>query len=194
MRYLLLPLLLLIFTHARSQDTIIWRPDYQLKLSDFASPSTEVDSSLTSFSLNSAVNIEFSYFMPRAQFAFTKNFNSDVQAVFNRSASVLVAPNQQYAHQLLDFAQYQFDLSELYARKFRKALHDQKHFFTKGDFYKAIYDKLLAEENDANARVGKESNYGENQAVLKTEHEKVLQELKTLSDYCRTCPPPKKVK
>jgi hypothetical protein len=43
---------------------------------------------------------------------FTKNFNSKVDCNFQRDAALIVAPDST-ANKLVQFAQYQFNLSEL---------------------------------------------------------------------------------
>jgi hypothetical protein len=49
--------------------------------------------------------------------------------LFQRDAGSLIAPDTITANKLLDFASYEFDLSELYARKLRKEIYEQKGTF-----------------------------------------------------------------
>jgi hypothetical protein len=50
----------------------------------------------------------------------TKNFNNKVKAVFTRNTSYLVANTEEQKQQLVAYSQCIFDVTELYARKFRK--------------------------------------------------------------------------
>jgi predicted DsbA family dithiol-disulfide isomerase len=46
-----------------------------------------------------------------------------------RDAASLIAPDTIKANKLLQFASYEFDLSELYARKLQKEIYEQKKVF-----------------------------------------------------------------
>jgi hypothetical protein len=98
------------------------------------------------------------------------------------------------ALQMVQFGQYSFDLSELYSRKFRKELFEQKGAFSDPNFFQPIYNNLQTEMNNVHARVGKATDLGRNESLLKHEHEQVLAEIALLSDFCRECKPPKKKK
>ena len=177
-----------------SQTVIDWTPNYELTLSDFQSVASEINSNLNTYSIQSGAKMDFAFHMNNAQFMFTKNFNSKVRTVFNKTSASISAPDSSYAEQLLRFGQYNFDLTELYARKFRKELYEQKDAFSSASFFRPIYDKLQVEMNDINTRVLKESELGKNKELLEKEHQLVLAEIETLADFCKECKPPKKKK
>lgn len=132
--------------------------------------------------------------MTRAEFMFTKNFNSKVNANFSRSGSYFYASSEEQATQLVDFAQIQFDLMELSARKLRQKLYENKGVFSGVDFYKSLYDEVLKEQNERINQISKDTKLGEDRALLSIEKKKIVQEIKELANFCATCKPPKKKK
>ncbi|HRB54651.1 MAG TPA: hypothetical protein PLD87_13320, partial [Bacteroidia bacterium] len=74
------------------QNKIEWDGKYQLQLSDFQSPASQIGE-IDSYSLLTGSGMEFSFYMNNAEFMFTKNFNSKVNCSFNRNAASLVAPD-----------------------------------------------------------------------------------------------------
>lgn len=194
MQRLLIPFFLLVLTSALGQPVIEWTPDYTLQLEDFQSPQTEVNRQLSSYSVISGANMDFSFHMTTAQFMFTRNFNSQVVTVFHKNAAVITAPDTLRALELVRFGQYSFDLTELYSRKFRKELYDQKGAFSEVNFFEPIHQQLLEEMNAEAARVLKVTDFGSNSALLESEHHLVLLQIKELADFCKDCKPPKKSK
>jgi hypothetical protein len=195
MKTLLLSVVLTFTSIVSFGQTIIdWTPGYILKLSDFQSPISEINNELNTYSIQSAATMDFAFHMSSAQFMFTKNFNAKVRTIFNKSAASISAPDSVYAEQLVRFGRYNFDLTELYSRKFRKELYEQKGAFSNASFFRPIYDKLQIEMNNTNARVLKESELGKNKELLDNEHKLILVEIETLSGFCKECKPPKKKK
>lgn len=193
MKNTLILFFLLLSTIANAQNTIEWDGNYQLQLSDFQSAATKINGGNV-YSLNSSSTIDFSFSMSNAEFMFTKNFNSKVDCYFKRGAAVLVAPDSQRAQDLLDFARYDFDLSELYTRKFRKKMFEEKGAFSNISFFKPLYDEIQKEFVDRNATASTETDLGHDKEKLKKLHEAVLVEIAELSDFCKTCKPSKKKK
>ena len=187
-------ILLLTLNFCFSQTSVDWSFDYQLDLSDFDSNETEINNELTTYSISSGAQIDFSFEMSTYQFMFTKNFNKKVKTVFNKKSAVIVAPDSLTAIRLVRVGQYGFDLTELYSRKFRKEIYEKKGAFSGVSFFKPIFNDLQDKMNAENARVMKTSNLGENQILLKQEHDKILQEIDKLSDFCFDCKPLKKRK
>lgn len=95
-----------------AQNSIEWDGVYQLRITDFKSPSSKVGES-NIYSLHTVANMDFSFQMSNAEFLFTKNFNSKVSCIFNRDAASLIAPDSVTAYQMLNFSRYEFDLSEI---------------------------------------------------------------------------------
>lgn len=177
-----------------SQSIVTWSPTYQLTLADFQSPESEINPALTSYSIYPGARIDFHFQMSSIEFMFTKNLNSKAKATFNKNAAVIIAPDSTLANQLVAIGQYSFDLTELYTRKFRKALFEQKNAFSKSNFYQTLFTQLHDEMNAESARVSKITELGKNEALLSIEHQQVLAAITLLSDYCMTCTPPKKKK
>lgn len=176
-----------------SQNIIGWDGNYKLQLSDFQSPATLIGQT-NQYSLNSGAIIDFAYAMSSGEFMFTKNFNSKVNCCFHREMASIVAPDSATAHALLDFARFGFDLSELYARKLRKKIYEEKGAFSDPSFFKPLFDENQAELNKRHTIASLETDLGKNQLKLADLHREVLLELEQLSDFCKDCKPPKKKK
>lgn len=176
---------------AIAQEPIVWNPDYELQLSDYQSPESEINAALTSYSIYSGSKIDFSFNMNSVSFMFTKNFNDKVKAIFQRNLAVLVAPDSLTANQLLQFGRYDFDLVELYSRKIRKKIYEEKGAFSDASLFQPIFNELQQEMNTVSAQVFKATDFGKDAEMLQIEHNKVINEINTLSDFCMTCKPKK---
>lgn len=187
--------LLLLFstTIACAQNTIDWTRDYTLQIADFQSPATQIGGTNV-IGLYAAAGIEFSFQMSNWEFLFTKNFNAKVSCTFDRAASSIVAPDSTRAASLLRYARFQFDLSELYARKFRKKLYEKKGLFSDVSFFRPIFDTIQRKFSERNTMAQKQTKMGTDTARLKALHEEVLKEIQKLPHYCSACKPPKKQK
>ena len=175
-----------------AQDEIAWSQDYELELSDFQSPQSEINSELTSYSLFSGASVYFSFNMSSYEFMFAKHFNDKVRCIFNPKIAILYAPDSAKANELLEVARFTFDLNELYARKFRKRLYEEKGAFSDASFFHPLYDEILEEMNMVISEIAKQTDLGKDDQLLEQEHVKVLDEIEGLSDFCLDCKPPKK--
>ncbi len=178
---------------AQAQQKLEWDGVYQLQLSDFQSSSTQIGDSKI-YSIHSASGLDFAFHMTNAEFMFTKNFNQKVSCYFNRSAASIVAPDSLFAEDLVNFARYEFDLAELYARKLRKRLNEEKGTFSDVSFFKPVYEQIQGEFNVRHSNAGRITDLGRNRQALAALHQEVNQELTALSDYCKMCKAPKKKK
>ena len=174
-----------------AQEPMEWTPDYELQLSDYQSPESEINAALTSYSIYSGAKIDFSFNMNSVSFMFTKNFNSKVKAIFQKNLAVLVAPDSLTANQLLQFGRYDFDLVELYSRKIRKKIYEEKGAFSDSSLFQPIFNELQEEMNTVSAQVFKATDFGKDAELLLKEHNKVVDEINALSDFCMTCKPKK---
>lgn len=138
--------------------------------------------------------MDFSFYMSNAEFMFTKNFNSKVNCTFKRDAALLVAPDSLTAMDLLSFARYEFDLSELYARKFRKKIYEGKGAFSNVSFLQPIYNDIQAEFTKEHTAAAAATDLGRNKETLKELHDEVLKGIQELPDFCKACKPQKKKK
>ncbi len=184
----------LTFVITFGQSTYEWSASRNLNLSDYTSPQTKVNATVTTYSITPGASIDFSFSMSYSAFMFTKNFNKKVKTVFNKNAAAIIAPDSTIAKRLLKLGQYQFDLTELYSRKLRKEIYEKKRTFSGLEFFKPIFDTLKNELNAENTRVFNSTNFGEDETLLKQEHDTVLQEIENLSAFCFHCKPPKKKK
>ena len=107
-------------------------------------------------------------------------------------ASVLVAQNKTQVENMIHLTKFDFDLSELYARKIRKELHQNKKTLSKGTFFRKYYEEMIAQRNERSSRVYAETELGKDKELLEKEHEVVKEEIEKYSDYCFECKPPKK--
>ena len=190
MKKLLVAVFLLNFFLLQGQNKIEWDGKYSLKLSDFQSPSSQIGD-VNIFSIQTGSTFDFEYVMNAVEFMMTKNFNDKVDCYFLRNNAVLIAPDSVMAYDLLAFAQYTFDLSELYARKLRKSLYENKNAFSKYNFYKEYFDKMQNDYVREYSDAGKMTNLGRDRKKLNELHRKVLKEIDDLSQFCKTCKPKK---
>ena len=188
---MIVTLVVFIGGHIQAQDAIEWDDIRQLQLTDFRSPATQIGGG-NSYSLHSAAGFDFAFQMSRGEFMFTKNFNEKVSCTFRPGASVLVAPDSVIALQLLAVARYQFDLNELYARKFRQRMYEEKGTFSDVSFFRPAYDALQQEMAERHARAAADTDIGRREGDLQVLHRAVITEITVLSDFCRTCKPPRK--
>ena len=182
------------FSLIYGQSKLNWSAEYKLTLEDFKSPQTEIDKNLNTYFMLSGSEIGFNVQMSNYEFMFTRNFNSKIQVAFDKNSAVISAPDSSLAKQLVRFGQYEFDLNELYARKFRKKVYDEKKTFSSMNIFQSRLNKIQEEKNAEIARVSKSSNLGEDKESLELEHQKVLSEIDSLSDFCLECKPQKKRK
>ncbi|SEI84112.1 hypothetical protein SAMN05216327_104179 [Dyadobacter sp. SG02] len=193
MKYLYLVVLLICSLSASCQNIIDWDDNYQLELSDFQSAKTSIGSG-DMYSLSVPAHMNFSFHMSSYEFMFTKNFNSKAVCNFNRSAGLIVAPNQEIALSLLALARYDFDLCELYTRKVRQGLYENKGTFSDVNFFQPIFTRLETEYVDRSTTAHQETDLGRDQEKLDLLHQQVKKEIGELVDFCKTCKPPKRKK
>ena len=183
----------LLVSSIYSQNEIAWDGKYQLQQSDFQSPSTQIGNT-NIYNLSISSGFEFSFSMSNVQFMFTKNFNSKVTNAFKPKSAALVASDVETAKYLIDFAQFQFNLSELYARILRKRLYEGKKTFSNISFFKPIYDEIQNEYSQRITNASKETEIGKKKEKLKLLKEHVLKEIDELSNFCKECKILKKLK
>ena len=176
---------------AQDSNVIDWSKEYKLQLSDFKSRGTQL-SGANIYSLHNSATIDYSMQMIMFQFMATKNFNSKVSCRFYPESAAIIAPDEETALCLLNFAQYEFDVSELYSRKFRELLYEEKSTFSDLDYIKPLFEKIKKEQVERISYAGKITDLGRNAKELKKLHEEVIKEIEELSDFCKECKPKKK--
>lgn len=135
---------LMIALQINAQNAIEWDGKYQIQLSDFKSKATQIGN-VSSNSIQTVSGLNFSIQMSNVEFMFTKNFNSKVSSTFKRESASIIATDTITAERMVKFAQYEFDLSELYARKLRKDLYVNKGTFSDISFLQPLYDAIQKE-------------------------------------------------
>ncbi|PZF72005.1 hypothetical protein [Taibaiella soli] len=193
MKKILFSISLLTSIYSNGQSVIQWDGQYQLQFSDFQSKATQLTGARV-YSINPGDRISFAYNTTNGQLLFTKNFNSTVSCSFNREIAALMAPDEETANALLNYARYEFDLSELYARKLRKRFYEGKTIASGITFFDPLYDAVQKEYSARNGLDAQETDMGRNEILLKEKHEQVLKEIADLEDFCKTCKPAKKHK
>lgn len=191
--YLIATVLFLFSAPIIAQNTVEWNENYKLQLSDFQSNGTQIGNTQIN-SIHTASGLDFSLQMSNIEFMFTKNFNSKVSSTFKREAASIIATDTITAKHLLDFAQYEFDLSELYARKLRKDLYTNKGTFSDISFLQPLYDAIQKKYIEEHDIASNKSNIGQNEKMIKELDADVLKRIQELSDFCKNCKPPKKKK
>jgi len=193
MKKLLFIVSILFCANSYSQNEINWDGKYQLKISDFQSSSTKVgDVKVNSFMI--VIGADLNFGMSNIEFMFTKNFNSKINNSFKRQSSSIIAVDDQNAQAMVNLAQYGFDLSELYARKLRKKIFEEKRTLSDVSFLKPLYNENQKELNELISKTSNETNLGNEKDKLEKLHEQVLKEIEGLSDFCKDCKTPKKIK
>jgi len=189
-RSLLIVLFVFIISGLFGQTKIEWTEGYKLKLSDFQSPSTKIGN-VNRYFLQTGSSFDFEFSMSSYEFMFTKNFNNKVDCYFSRNIATLIAPDTSFANDLINFEQFAFDLSELYARKLRKELFENKAAFSSYDFFHEYFDKIQNEYTERYSEAGNVTDLGRNKDKLKELHKNVLDEIHGLSEFCKSCKPKK---
>ncbi len=178
---------LLYTTNCFCQEEIEWQPDYRLTLKDFHSPATNLNAEI--LSIYPGTRIDFSYQMSSYEFMFRKNFNDKVVCKFMRPLASITATDTIAAYHLLQLAQYDFDLGELYARKIRKRMFEEKDAFSGAQFFQPIFNEMDKEKTIRSNEVFSTTQLGQDTVKLKAFHTVVLQEIEQLPDFCRDCKP-----
>lgn len=193
MRSICVLILLFLASPLKGQDILEWDENYEIRLSDFKSNTTRIGNSNV-YSLKSNITMSFSFYISNMEFMMTKNFNSKVNCSFNRSSASFVAPDTLTALSLIDFARYEFDLSELYARKLRQKIFESKGAFSDINFINPLYNQVHQELADRHNLAMQITNIGLDKEKLELLHKEVKEELDQMADFCKTCKPPKKKK
>src|SRR5690606_16147310 len=112
-------------------------------------------------------------------------FNNKVSAYLTPTSSSLLASDETLAQHFIDFANYQFDLCELYARKLRKTLFEMKKMSSSIQFIQNHFDSMMMAYHNELTLAMQQTHMGENKEVLKMIHEKVQEEILALEEFCK---------
>lgn len=153
-----------------------WSAIDRISISDFG---MDIESSkhhpcFAQFSINYSVN-GFDF--------MTKNFNQKVECGMLRSASWINAdaPDQS---RLIYFQQVLFDISELYSRKFRKLLLENRMKIAQGtQIARELNEQVMKEFSEERAKFERESEGGLDEKVMESWLKRISNEIAELDLY-----------
>ena len=179
-------LFFLIAFSSFGQEKTEWKEGYKLSVLDFQAeaPQNRQEQGQTYYL---AVNLDFSYGLGYNKFKRPKNLNNMVTASFNPGASWL--QQGEGTETLLKYAQMDFDLAELYARKYRKRLHAEKDALTNSKLFQKVQKEIKAEM--ATRRLELQQAVSESDAKGAAFQEQILKEIEDLAEFCQDCEPAK---
>jgi hypothetical protein len=166
-----------------------WKEGYRLTVLDFETEPPVLGEGQGQ-TYNLASSLDFGYYMNTYEFMLTKNFNKNVTVYF--------VPANSWLHQgegtqtLLKYAQTDFDMMELYARKYRQKLYEAKNAFSNPNFFAEVRDEITAEYSKR--QVEMHNAVSESDAKAEAFHAQILTEIAALAEFCKTCKPVKKKK
>lgn len=181
---------ILIQSIGYSQYKVEWQKDIEITWNSFEGrlPAMAEDN-LQQYSF--ACTFDFSFQMANLQFTFTKNFNRYVSAYYMPELSWI--EKGELTEELLLMANLDFDLVELYARKFRQQLYQSKNVGSNVNFFNDIHARINREYTDRQSVIQSEIRTRENIIeYLKEEIRKVNIEIEALNEFCKECKPQKK--
>lgn len=154
-----------------------WSPDSQLTADDFRIKISDEnnDPVYSQFVISHAIN-GFDF--------LKKNLNRKIDNVFYGNASWIDTTRVENLQKQIDFQQLQFDLAEVYTRKFRKRALENKGQITKGfDIINQISNDIMRELSERRLQLVKETQSGANEEKLAAWKEQIATELLELEDY-----------
>ena len=156
-------------------DYLLWKTNHRLTIDDFGIKRSISNSGLSfaQFTIEHSVSgLDF----------MTKKFNKKVRNYMIKSASWIdTTQNVEYS---LKYQQTLFDIAEIYARKFRKELQENRKQIAKGvSIVNDINAKLSADFAKRRLEYDSETNSGLNTQKQTIWDEQISKELQELADY-----------
>lgn len=154
-----------------------WSSDQKLKIVDFKIKIGDEN--------NDAVFTQFMISHSIHGFDFMKrNLNQKIENIFLGNASWIDTTKVASIQKQIDFQQMQFDLTEIYARNFRKRALENKKKIAKGfDIINQINNYIVTELSKSRLELLKETESGQNQQKLEEWNEKIAIKLKELHEF-----------
>lgn len=156
-------------------EILRWSPTSKLTLIDFGIRTTQLETttSFGQFSISYKVN-GFDF--------MTKNFNKKVENLFIKSASWIDTTSS--IQQSLIYQQTLFDISEIYARQFRKALRDnRKKIISGSNFIEDLDQKYMTDFSKRRIAYDRETKFGTDTEKQKEWEIQIQKELTDLNDF-----------
>lgn len=171
--FILLGLFLSLTT--RAQSTFDWKGQRQLQLTDFQ---TQITGQTDAERLSTSIGLGFNLDKKKAR---RGKLIRSTRATFDPVDAMIVAPDTTRLLELLAFARYEFDLTELYARKYRQQLVSSRK-----DLKEKFVPISVAIRTEYEARLEKDTEQtqlGKDQGVLQTLQQQVRDEIALLSRF-----------
>jgi hypothetical protein len=162
-------------TFSQEPNKLFWSSSKKLTSEDFKikTGNNETTHSFAQFSIDYNLN-GFDF--------LTKNFNKKVQNYMIPSASWM--DTTENLSQNIKYQQTLFDLSEIYVRKFRKELRENRKKIFKGiEFTEKINSEILTDFSKRRIEYDKDTNFGTNPKMQKNWELLIQKELIELANY-----------
>lgn len=158
-----------------NNDILLWSANYKLTLNDFGIKTKQLETT-TSFA-------QFSIDYQISGFDFlTKNFNRKVRNYLIKTAS-WIDTTSGVNHSLL-YQQSLFDISEIYARLFRKALRENRGKIASGlNIAEELGSYYLTEFSKRRIEYDRETKFGTDEAKQKEWESQIQKEILELKDF-----------
>ena len=115
---------------------------------------------------------------------FPKNLNQRIHNIFVGNVSWIDTTKIENLEVEMEFQQLQFDIFEIYTRKFRKeVLKNKKEIIKEYETIKQIYKEIMAGIDEEISRFLKETDNGKNIVKLQEWREKIASGLNELNEF-----------
>lgn len=178
LRYIIFFFLAFNLFHSQTNDDnlVFWSPTRKLTIDDFGIKTTKENQELSYGQISIDSNIKGFDFL-------TKNFNKKVRNYFIKSASwINITKDVEIS---LKYQQTAFDISEIYARAYRKELRNKRKQILKGfQILDELNQKFATDFSNRRLQYNNETNYGtipDKQIEWEKQIQKELEELKEFS-------------
>lgn len=113
-----------------------------------------------------------------------RNLNQKIDNIFLGNASWIDTLHISSVEKALNYQQLQFNLAEVYARKFRKRVFESKREIAKGfDIVNKINDAIMTEFSEERAKLVEETEAGRNTEKWSEWEEKIIFQLEALDEF-----------
>lgn len=158
-----------------NNDNLLWNETHKLTVDDFGIKTNSLETS------PSYVQFSFDYQINGYDF-MTKNFNKKVRNFIIRTASWIDTTTN--VSQSLLYQQTVFDISEIYARQFRKSLRENRKQITYGkQIVEELNNKIMTEFSKRRIDYDRETSFGADITKQREWEMQIQKELLSLDDF-----------
>ena len=157
-------------------DKLFWSDRERITIDDFGIKTKDGSSGLSSAAFSLEYNVHGLSFM-------TKNFNKRVWHYMVRSASQITMDEN--VDRYIKYQQTLFDIQEIYVRKLRKSLSENRNkFFLRNAFADELKDQIIGVDlPNRQAEYNNQTNSGKDLIKQREWEEQIRKELDVLKDY-----------